>query len=98
MHLWKNTLIIQKNISGRQSSNVHVNQIAKEQIPGGIFHINGHKHEKEPVLDIPTWAEILEKDESLENGISFYELEMIKIQLFSPRGHQVSVQFFFGES
>ncbi|KAL2556130.1 Pentatricopeptide repeat (PPR) superfamily protein [Forsythia ovata] len=80
--------VIQKHISGHQSSNADVNQIAKEQKPGGIVQINGHKHEKEPAQDIPTWAEELEKDESLGNGISFYKLEMIKIQLVSAHGHQ----------
>ncbi|CAI9786089.1 unnamed protein product [Fraxinus pennsylvanica] len=78
-----------QNISVQQSSNADVNQNAKEQKPGGIVQINGHKHEKEPAQDIPTWAEELEKDKSLGNGISFYKLEMIKIQLVSAHGDQV---------
>ncbi|CAI9767696.1 unnamed protein product [Fraxinus pennsylvanica] len=84
--------IIQKHMSGHQSSNADVSQIAKEQKPGGIVKINGHKHEKEPAQDIPTWSEELEKDESLRNGISFYKLEMIKIQLVSAHGHQSFVE------
>ncbi|KAL2540223.1 Pentatricopeptide repeat (PPR) superfamily protein [Abeliophyllum distichum] len=84
--------VIQKHISGHQSSNADVNKIAKEQKPGGIVQINGHKHEKEQAQDIPTWAEELEKDESLGNGISFYKLEMVKIQLVSAHGHQSFVE------
>ncbi|KAL2493816.1 putative serine/threonine-protein kinase [Forsythia ovata] len=36
------------------------------------------KPTEEPAQDIPTWAEDLEENESLRNGISFYKLEMIK--------------------
>ncbi|CAA2967501.1 uncharacterized protein At3g49140-like [Olea europaea subsp. europaea] len=84
--------IIQKHISGHLSSNADVNQIAREQKPGGIVQINGHKHEKEPAQKIPTWAEELEKDKSLGNGISFYKLEMIKIQLVSVQGDESFVE------
>lgn len=76
------------------SSNADVNHIVEEQKPGGIFYIISYKHEKEPAQDIPTRAEELEKDESLKNGISFYKIEIIQIQLYSAHRHEVKCSIF----
>ncbi|KAI3458088.1 hypothetical protein Pfo_014751 [Paulownia fortunei] len=84
--------VIQKQISGPESSDVDTNHIAEEQLQEGVVQINGHRHEKELAQDNPSWAEDLEKDETLGNGFAFYKLEMIKIQLVSAHGHQSDVE------
>ncbi|KAK4487599.1 hypothetical protein RD792_005752 [Penstemon davidsonii] len=84
--------VIQKHIPSPESSDVDTNQITEEQQQEGVTQINGHRHENELVDDNPSWANELEKDETLGNGFAFYKLEMIKIQLVSAHGHQSFVE------
>lgn len=82
--------VIQKHISGTESSDIDANHIAGKQIQEGILQVNGHAKEKELAQGNVSRAEELEKDETLGNGYVFYELEMIKIRLISSQGDQVN--------
>ncbi|KAL3630651.1 hypothetical protein CASFOL_023635 [Castilleja foliolosa] len=84
--------VIQKQISGPESSDMDTDNIANEQLQDGIVQINGHKHEKELEQDHTTLGGDSEKDESLGSGFSFYKLEMIKIQLVSAQGNMSYVE------
>lgn len=83
--------VIHKHISDHKPSSNEANQVGKvaEDKQEDLGIINGHRHNLESSRDKPDWPEELEKGESLENGISFYKLDMIKIQLISAHGHQV---------
>lgn len=89
--LEEHSVIYKNNKSDYKSSEDEDNQVGKvaedNQEEHGI--INGHGHSLEPSQDKPKWPEELDKSESLENGTSFYKLEMVKIQLISAHGHQV---------
>ena len=87
---------IQKQISEDTLSDADLNRIEKddEHKENGGVQINGHKHESGSSLENPSWEE-LEKDEILGNGTSFYKLEMIRIQLISSNGNQVTVCRFY---
>ncbi|KAG8390347.1 hypothetical protein BUALT_Bualt01G0074100 [Buddleja alternifolia] len=84
--------VIQKHISGSESSYIDTNLIADEQVQEGIVRINGHRNEKELEQDNTSWVEELEKGEAPGNGYVFYKLEMIKIQLVSAHGDQSYVE------
>lgn len=83
---------IPKQISEHKSNDAGIDQIEKvaEYKQNCSVQVNGHKHESGSSQDGPSCPEELEKDETLGNGTSFYKLEMIKIQLISSHGHQVS--------
>lgn len=85
---------IHKNKSDCESSNNESNQIGKvaedKQEESGI--INGHGHSLNPSQDKSNWPGEVEKGESLENGTSFYKLEMIKIQLISAHEQQTFIE------
>lgn len=83
---------IPKKISEHKSNDAGLEQMEQvaEHKQNGSVQINGHKHESESSQDNPSCPEELEKDETLGNGTSFYKLEMIKIQLISSLGQQVS--------
>ncbi|GFP81022.1 uncharacterized protein at3g49140 [Phtheirospermum japonicum] len=84
--------VIQKQISGPDSSDMDANHIADEQLQDGIVQINGHKHEKELEQDHTSLGGDSEKDESLGSGFAFYKLDMIKIQLVSAQGSMSYVE------
>ncbi|XP_050221430.1 uncharacterized protein At3g49140-like [Mercurialis annua] len=85
---------IQKHISGNPSCHADINETGtnvdgKLENDGGI---NGHKNESGIPEDISKCAEESGNDKAPTNGTSFYKLEMIKIQLISPDGHQTVVE------
>ncbi|KAK1399491.1 FMN-binding split barrel [Heracleum sosnowskyi] len=85
---------IHKNKSDCASSNNESNQVGKvaedKQEESGIIY--GHSPSLNPSQDKSNWPEELEKGESLENGTSFYKLEIIKIQLISAHEQQTFVE------
>lgn len=86
--------VIHKHISDHKPSSNEPNQVGKvaEDKQEDLGIINGHRHNLESSRDKSDWPEELEKGESLENGISFYKLDIIKIQLISAHGHQNFVE------
>lgn len=85
--------VIQRHITDNQTSDDNTDQIAKMEghKEEDIIQINGHKHEDGSTQEGINWVEELESDETSRNGTSFYKLEMVKIQLISAHGHQVSL-------
>lgn len=89
--------VIPKQISDSPSSDHDTDQIVKmEGHEEETIYINGHKHEDGSTKEGLHWEEELEDDETSESGTSFYKLEMVKIQLISAHGHQVSHWGFLG--
>lgn len=84
--------VIQRYISGPNPNDVENNHTGEEELEETIVRINGHKNEKEIAEDKTTWAEELEKDETIGSGFAFYKLEMIKVQIVSANGHQSDVE------
>lgn len=84
---------IPKQISEHKlnDAGIHLMEEVAEHKQNGSVHVNGVKHKSGSSQDSPRWPEELEKDETLDNGTSFYKLEMIKIQLISSHGQQVSL-------
>ncbi|KAJ4956957.1 hypothetical protein NE237_013740 [Protea cynaroides] len=86
--------LIQKHMSGLKSCKDDQNQVQKnlEDKLEDIGMLNGDDHESASSKDGSIWAEGQEKAESVKPGTSFYKLEMIKILLISPHGHQTVVE------
>lgn len=86
--------VIQKHMSDNHSSNDNTSQTVNVEGHGeDAIHINGHKPDNRSAKEAPGWVEELEKDETLVNVTSFYKLEMVKVQLISSHGHQVTLWF-----
>ncbi|KAM3376041.1 hypothetical protein P3S68_014755 [Capsicum galapagoense] len=85
---------IPKQISEHKlnDAGIHLMKEVAEHKQNGSVHVNGVKHKSGSSQDSPRWPEELEKDETLDNGTSFYKLEMIKIQLISSHGQQILVE------
>lgn len=88
--------VIHKHITDNKPSSTGENQEGKvaENKQDDLGIINGQEHNLETSQDKLDWPAELEKSESLENGTSFYKLEMIKIQLISSHGQQVHYEVF----
>ncbi|KAK6925887.1 hypothetical protein RJ641_007606 [Dillenia turbinata] len=85
--------IIQRHTLGNQSHKADANhdcKIVKDK-PEDLEVINGDRHESGP-QDNSVGQGKSEKDESLNNGILFYKLEMIKLELISAQGQQIDVE------
>ncbi|XP_038683093.1 uncharacterized protein At3g49140-like [Tripterygium wilfordii] len=80
---------IQKHMSGSHFCNPDINQVGVDEKLDDVGAINGEKQESQPLKDGSFWSKESMKDEIPQNGISFYKLEMIKIQLISVHGHQI---------
>ncbi|KAF5732391.1 hypothetical protein HS088_TW18G01085 [Tripterygium wilfordii] len=88
---------IQKHMSGSHFCNPDINQVGVDEKLDDVGAINGEKQESQPLKDGSFWSKESMKDEIPQNGISFYKLEMIKIQLISVHGHQVHMLFIVFE-
>ncbi|KAH7538107.1 hypothetical protein FEM48_Zijuj03G0164100 [Ziziphus jujuba var. spinosa] len=85
--------VIRKHLSDHKNSNLDGNQVGEnvEDNIEELDRINGHKTEAGSSEDSSNWAEDLEQSEIPTNGATFYKLEMIRLQLFSSNGNQVSL-------
>ncbi|XP_010279050.1 PREDICTED: uncharacterized protein At3g49140-like isoform X2 [Nelumbo nucifera] len=86
--------VIQEHIPDHEYSNGNSKNQVGEYVEDKLEDIGmvyGHQHELASSEGNSIWAEQLEIDESLRTGVSFYKLEMVKIQMISAHGNQTAV-------